>query len=173
MPRNYNKYQYETSPRKLEPEYAPKKNSYKGKKSTAKKPEIKKVKQKKKQKQDNKKEKQTIKYIIFGFIILFAMCFQNAKIDENFEKMQDLKKELAAIEKENSQLELELESNLNLANIEQQAKELLGMQKLTSKQIVYVNLEKDDHVEAAAESVKISNESIFTKAINTIKKIFK
>ena len=44
MPRNFNKYQYETSPRKLEPEYAPKKNTYKGKKSTAKKPEIKKVK---------------------------------------------------------------------------------------------------------------------------------
>ena len=32
MPRNYNRYQYETSPRKLEPEYAPRKNNYKGKK---------------------------------------------------------------------------------------------------------------------------------------------
>ena len=101
------------------------------------------------------------------------MCFQNAKIDENFEKMQDLKKELAVVEKENSQLELELESNLNLANIEQQAKELLGMQKLTNKQIVYVNLDKSDHVEAAAESVKLSNETIFTKVANTIKKLFK
>ena len=48
MPRNFNKYQYETSPRKLEPEYAPKKNTYKGKKSTARKPEekIKKVSKK-------------------------------------------------------------------------------------------------------------------------------
>ena len=32
MPRNYNKYQYETSPRKLEPEYAPKKTLTRGKK---------------------------------------------------------------------------------------------------------------------------------------------
>lgn len=173
MPRNFNKYQYETSPRKLEPEYAPKKNTYKGKKSTAKKPDIKKVKTSKKAKQEKSKEKQTIKYIIFGFALLFAMCYQNAKIDESFEKVQDIKKELAAIEKENSQLELELESNLNLGNIEQQAKEILGMQKLTNKQIVYVNFEKDDHVEAAAESVKITNESFFTKAINTIKKLFK
>ena len=173
MPRNFNKYQYETSPRKLEPEYAPKKNTYKGKKSTAKKPTVKKIKSNKKAKKENKKEKQTIKYIIFGFAIVFAMCFQNAKIDENFEKMQDLKKELAVVEKENSQLELELESNLNLANIEQQAKELLGMQKLTNKQIVYVNLDKSDHVEAAAESVKLSNETIFTKVANTIKKLFK
>ena len=173
MPRNYNKYQYETSPRKIEPEYAPKKNTYKGKKSTAKKPEIKKIKDNKKIKPKDKKQKQTIKYLIFGFAVVFAMCFQNAKIDENFEKMQNLKKELALVEKENSQLELELESNLNLTNIEQQAKELLGMQKLTSKQIVYVNLEKDDHVEAAAESVKITSESIFTKTINTIKSLFK
>lgn len=173
MPRNFNKYQYETSPRKLEPEYAPKKNTYKGKKSTAKKPDIKKVKTSKKAKQEKSKEKQTIKYIILGFALLFAMCYQNAKIDESFEKVQDIKKELAAIEKENSQLELELESNLNLGNIEQQAKEILGMQKLTNKQIVYVNFEKDDHVEAAAESVKITNESFYTKAINTIKKLFK
>ena len=37
MPRNFNKYQYETSPRKLEPEYTPVKNPYKSKKTTAKK----------------------------------------------------------------------------------------------------------------------------------------
>ena len=176
MPRNFNKYQYETSPRKLEPEYAPKKNTYKGKKSTAKKPEViksNKTNKAKKSKNKNKKETQTIKYIVFGFAILFGMCFQNAKIDENFEKVKDLKRELAAIEKENSQLELELESNLNLSNIEQQAKELLGMQKLTSKQMVYVNLEKDDHIETAAESVKITNDSFFKKAVTTLKKLFK
>ena len=37
MPRNFNKYQYETSPRKLEPEYTPVKNPYKAKKTTARK----------------------------------------------------------------------------------------------------------------------------------------
>ena len=37
MPRNFNKYQYETSPRKLEPEYTPIKNPYKSKKTTARK----------------------------------------------------------------------------------------------------------------------------------------
>ena len=37
MPRNFSKYQYETSPRKLEPEYTPVKNPYKKKKTTARK----------------------------------------------------------------------------------------------------------------------------------------
>lgn len=174
MPRNFNKYQYETSPRKLEPEYAPKKNTYKGKKSTARKPEEKIKKVSKKQiKEEQKKQRKTIAYLVLGFGILFAMCYQNAQIDENFEKMQDLKKELASVEKENSQLELAIESNLNLSNVEQQAKELLGMQKLTSKQIVYVNLDKDDYIEPAAESVTIAEESIFQKAVNLVKGLFK
>ena len=174
MPRNFNKYQYETSPRKLEPEYAPKKNTYKGKKSTARKPEEKIKKVSKKQiKEEQKKQRKTFAYLVLGFGILFAMCYQNAQIDENFEKMKDLKKELASVEKENSQLELAIESNLNLSNVEQQAKELLGMQKLTSKQIVYVNLDKDDYIEPAAESVNIAEESIFQKAVNLVKGLFK
>ena len=171
MPRNYNKYQYETSPRKLEPEYAPKRNTHKGKKSTARKttPKV----NKKKQEAQKKKQRKMIKYVCVGFAILFAISFRNAKIDENFEKVQSLKKELAAVEKENSQLELAIESSMNLSNIEQQAKELLGMQKLTSKQIVYVDFEKTDHIEPAAESINIKEDTIFTKAIRTIKGLFK
>lgn len=171
MPRNYNKYQYETSLRKLEPEYAPKKNKYKSKKSTAKK-----VQQKvnKKQLQEEKKQhRKVIMYVALIFSILFAISYRNAQIDESFEKVQDYKKELAAVEKENSQLELAIESSLNLSNVEQQAKELLGMQKLTNQQIVYVNLEKDDHIEVAAENVKIEEETFFNKILNTVKSLFK
>lgn len=169
MPRTFNKYQYETSPRKLEPEYAPKKNTYKGKKSTARSTN----KKNKKLEQQKAKQRKMLTYLFVGFAVLFAICYRNAQIDENFEQVQSLKKELAGIEKVNSQLELAIESNLNLSNIEQQAKELLGMQKLTSKQIVYVDFEKTDHIEAAAESVNIKEDSIFTKAINTIKGLFK
>ena len=174
MPRNFNKYQYETSPRKLEPEYAPKKNTYKGKKSTTRKPEVSKQKvSNKKLQEEKKKHRRMIMYVALVFSILFAISYRNAQIDENFEKVQDYKKELAAVEKENSQLELAIESSLNLSNVEQQAKELLGMQKLTNQQIVYVNLEKDDHIESAAESVNINEESFFDKIINTVKNLFK
>lgn len=174
MPRNFNKYQYETSPRKLEPEYAPKKNNYKGKKSTVKKPETRENKiNKKKLQQERKKQRKIIAYVVLGFAVLFAISYRNAQIDENFEKVQDYKKELAAVEKENSQLELAIESSLNLSNVEQQAKELLGMQKLTNQQIVYVNLEKDDHIETAAESVNIEDETFLNKVINTVKSLFK
>ena len=174
MPRNFNKYQYETSPRKLEPEYAPKKNNYKGKKSTTKKLETKEKKtNKKKLQQERKKHRQIITYVVLGFAVLFAISYRNAQIDESFEKVQEYKKELASIEKENSQMKLAIESSLNLSSIEQQAKEQLGMQKLTNQQIVYVNLEKDDHIESAAESVNIEKETFMDKVINTVKSLFK
>ena len=125
MPRNFNKYQYETSPRKLVPEYAPKKNNYKGKKSTARKPEKKQQKLNiKKLQEERKQHRKIIMYVALAFSVLFAISYRNAQIDENFEKVQDYKKQLAAVEKENSQLELAIESSLNLSNIEQQAKEL-------------------------------------------------
>lgn len=174
MPRNFNKYQYETSPRKLEPEYAPKKNKYKGKKSTARKIETKQQKiNKKKLQEERKQHRKIIMYVALAFSILFAISFRNAQIDESFEKVQDYKKQLAAVEKENSQLELAIESSLNLSNVEQQAKELLGMQKLTNHQIVYVNLEKDDHIEAASENVDIEEENFWDKIVNTVKSLFK
>lgn len=174
MPRNFNKYQYETSPRKIKPEYAPRKNDYKGKKSTAKKPETKtNTIKKKNQKEQKKKQRKIISYIALVFAVIFAICYRNAQIDENFEEVKNLKKDLATIEKENSQLELAIESSMNLSNIEQQAKELLGMQKLTNKQIVYVNLEKDDYIEAATESVKLEKTSPVEKVIKTILSLFK
>lgn len=174
MARNLNKYQYETSPRKLAPEYAPKKNNYKGKKSTVRKIETKEnIKIRKKLQEERKQHRKVIMYVILAFSVLFAISYRNAQIDESFEKMQDYKKELAYIEKENSQLELAIESSLNLSNIEQQAKELLGMQKLTNQQIVYVGLEKDDHIETAAENVNIEENTVLDKIINTVKSLFK
>ena len=166
MPRNFNKYQYETSPRKLEPEYTPMKNPYKAKKTTARK--IKKGNNSNKQLKN--KQKQVIKYLIVGFAIVFGMCYRNSQIDENFAKMQKLKKEVADVEKQNTQLEISIENGLNLNNLEQEAKEKLGMQKLNSKQ----TLPKSDYIESATEEMIIDEEPSGLKGIiNAITNIFK
>ena len=91
MPRNFNKYQYETSPRKLEPEYTPKKNPYKSKKTSARK-----INSKKEKALEIKKQKhRVIKYLVVGFLILFAISYRNSKIDESFAKMQKIIKYLS------------------------------------------------------------------------------
>ena len=42
-----------------------------------------------------------------------------------------------------------------MKNIEQMAKEMLGMQKLDNSQKVYINLPKKDYIESASEEVVI------------------
>ena len=167
MARSYNRYEYETSPRKIEPYNAPKKTINKVKKATNKK-------SKKKQKEERKMKVKVVVCTFLIFAIFFAVSYRNAQIDESFEKVQTLKSELAQIEKENAQLEVSIESNLNLTNLEQQARSLLGMQKLTNKQTEYVTLPKTDYIEAASEQVVIEEKTgIFETIINYISQLFK
>ena len=168
----YQGYQYETSPRKVEPEYEPIKIDYKGKKkSTLKKTSNK--KQTKKQAKSKIKIKM-IMAIAFTFSLLFAVIYQNSLITESFSKKENLKKNLSAIEKENEQLKVNIEKSLNLNNVEQSAKEMLGMQKLDNSQKVYVNLPKEDYVESAVEEVVVEEDTSFwEKLFNKISNIFK
>jgi len=160
-----NRYQYETSPRKLQPEYEPIPKKY-PKKSTARS-----IKKEPKLKQKKKKQSKAkmITYVVIGFTILFAISYRNSVINEKFAEIKTLKSNLAAIEKENEQLEVNIENNLNLKTVEQSAKELLGMQKLEQSQTVYVNLPKEDYVEPATEKIiKEENINWFEKIINFI-----
>lgn len=159
-------YQYETSPRKLEPEYEPQKNPYVKKKSST----LKKKNNNKKQENSKKQLKAHVKTVMFIgmiFSILLAISYRNSLINESFNKNTELKATLATTQKENEQLQVNIENNLNLSNIEKLAKEKLGMQKLDNSQKVYVSLPKKDYVEPAVEEVVINQEvSLFQKIIN-------
>ena len=152
----YNSYQYETSPRKIQPEYElPQEEIQKQKKHTSAK-----IKNKKKTKLKVRlrPKAKVVLYIALGFAVLFAISYQNSLITESFNEKEALKKDLATIEKENEQLKVNIENSLNLTNIEQLAKERLGMQKLDNSQKVYVNLDKKDYVQSATEEVIVEEE---------------
>lgn len=157
-------YQYETSPRKIEPEYTRTKNPYKKTKTSKnnKNSNSKKVATKKKTKYNNK----PIIYIAIGFIMLFTISYRNSLINESYNNKEALKSQLSAVQKENEQLKVNIESSLNLNNVEQQAKEKLGMQKLDNSQKIYISLPKKDYIEAATEEVVIGEElNIWQKII--------
>ena len=156
-----NRYQYETSPRKLRPEYEPIKKKY-PKKSTARKTTPKKSK---KEKQKRKEHIKTVAYLFFVFAILFAISYRNSVIDESFKETQNLKTELATIQKENEQLQVNIESSLNLKNIEEAAKTNLGMEKLDASKTKYMNLPRQDYVEPATEEVKLQEETNWLEEI--------
>lgn len=166
---NQNRYQYETSPRKLQPEYTPVKKKY-PKKSTAKKQDVK-ISSKKQQAKNNNLK--ILLYIGAMFAILFAISYRNALIAQEYNEIKSLKAQLAEVEKENKQLEVNIESKTNLGAIEEKAKKELGLKKLDDSQTVYVSLDKSDYIESSIEEVKIEeNKNLFENIINKIKNIF-
>ena len=150
----YNRYyQYETSPRKLKPEYETVKKTY-PKKSTARK-----TNKKEEEKQKKALHIKIISYIAICFISLFIISLRYSKIDDTYAKLTSKKEELESIDKETRQLEAVIESNLNLTKIEEDAKNLLGMQKLKPEQKIYVTLPKTDHVEISSDKVEVNSSS--------------
>lgn len=174
MAKNYNMYNYETSPRKIQPEYIPKTKQKTNKNVRANEHEKlkKKLEEKKLQEQKRKKQqRKLILYICIGFTILFAVSYRNSQIDETFSQVQKLQKDLANIEKENEQLKVNIESGSNLNSLEQSAKELLGMQKLSNKQSVYVSLPKVDYIEGAQKE-ETNKESFLESITKNLLNIF-
>lgn len=145
------RYEYSTSPRKLQPEYNPKKRNKKNNLKVVKDLPRQEVKMTKEQ---IKRRKNIALIVVAIFVVLLTVSYRNSQINEKFSQVQKLKKELSSIQKENEQLKVNIENSLNLNNVEKIAKEKLGMQKLTNRQTLYVSLPKKDYVEAATEEVK-------------------
>ena len=145
------RYEYSTSPRKLQPEYNPRKREKKNNLKVVKDLPRQEVKMTKEQK---KRRKSIALIVVAIFVVLLTVSYRNSQINEKFSQVQKLKKELSSIQKENEQLKVNIENSLNLNNVEKIAKEKLGMQKLTNRQTLYVSLPKRDYVEAATEEVK-------------------
>lgn len=145
------RYEYSTSPRKLQPEYNPRKRAKKNNLKVVKDLPRQEVKMTKEQ---IKRRKNIALIVVAIFVILLTVSYRNSQINEKFSQVQKLKKELSSIQKENEQLKVNIENSLNLNNVEKIAKEKLGMQKLTNRQTLYVSLPKRDYIEAATEEVK-------------------
>lgn len=151
-------YQYGTSPRKLEPvRQKPKQNN-------AKKP-----KSKAKQKQVTVHKLKLFATLGIVFAIMFAICYRYSLVDQRFKDIQTIKKEYIALQTTNDQLEIGIQSSLDLTNIERYAKDKLGMQKAGASQVKYIEIAKEDKVELNENIVQDKN--IFQKFFEGIAKI--
>lgn len=151
-------YEYETSPRKIEPDYERPRT-----KKTATQKKSKKV-----QNKAIKESRKTAKYIIeiaIAFAVLLTISYRYSLINTRFSEKENLKSQLADIQKQNAQLQLSIETGTNINNIEQQAKEKLGMKKLDNNQKVYVSLPKEDYVESSTEQVETGEDETWWQAL--------
>ncbi len=160
------RYEYETSPRKLEPELPRRKQPQKRKLKVVEDLPRQEVRVSKKQ----KKRQIKLTLVVMGiFILLLTISYRNSQINEKFKQVQTLKRDLASLQKENEQTKVSIQNSLNLNTIEKLAKEKLGMQKLTNKQTVYINLPKKDYIESASEEVvKEEEKNWFEQLIDKI-----
>ena len=99
--------------------------------------------------------------------------YRSVKIREYYAGVQTLNKEISSLEKENGQISVQIQNNFNLNNIEEIAATTLGMQKLSSSQTVYVNLDTKDYTEISPKSIiKEEKTSLFKKIIDKIVDFF-
>ena len=107
------------------------------------------------------------------FVILFAVSYRNALIAQKYSEIKTLKTSLSELDKENKQLEVNIESKTNLGAIEEKGAKELGLKKIDDSQIVYVNLDKQDYVEPSDEQVNLSEDQNWLESIiSKIKNIF-
>ena len=169
-------YQYETSPRKLEPEYKPNKNRNNKKlKKQKNKTQLKKSNlqiKREKEMAERKKKRKIIVYMGIIFVAFFIITYRNSQIDESFMQVKSMQSELALLQKENEQLKVNIENSFNLSTIEQQAKELLGMQKLDDSQKEYISLPKENFIEPVSEKIIIQEDNWFQKVLKIITNIW-
>ena len=165
-------YQYGTSPRKYEPEYAPRTtkkvttrnmNSKKLESKSDVKKRIEKQKYKKAQERKNKAIQLIVVIAIFG--MLLALSYREIAIMEMFNQKKELENQLATIQKENGQIEKSIkeeENKLKWNEIKKTASEQLGMQAKTATP---VDLEKSDNVETTNKLIKEDETSLIEKII--------
>lgn len=106
-----------------------------------KQPHIKKIPKTKKVQKSNYNS--LVVFIIVGFILCFGMVFLKVQINETTSQIQNQTKMLNELKSDEIRLKMNIESNVSLNNIEKQAKEELGLNKIETSQIEYVNIEKD------------------------------
>ena len=152
-------YEYDTSPRQLDDDL------YQRTKSSSRKKVSKKPKMRVLTKSENKKDYKLIAEICIVFALFAVIGYRVSTINASLKEKEALKAELTEIKKQNEQLQVTIEQQMNINTIEQEAKEKLGMQKLDNNQKVYVTLPKEDYTESSyyEESEDSEESSWFSK----------
>lgn len=91
--------------------------------------------------------------------IVLALCAgfmisRNVAVYEGKNEVEALQKELNQLKEYSSQKAFELDSNLDLEEIEKTAKAKLGMVRPEKYQTVYINIKQDDVTEVTANEVE-------------------
>ena len=159
--RNYG-YQYETSPRKLDPEYE--KRPVKKKKVQSKKRNVtsKKVQNKKKQQKKVSFEMKFFLHSMLFFAVIFAIIACQAMVNQRYKERESLKKEYS---------ELFVASKAT-NDMNENARVLASDYGMQTKSATLIDLETTDYIESSRSQVETEEMNLFEKLVNWIKNKF-
>lgn len=116
----------------------------------------------------------TKKGILLGTVIvafLFLICMRYTEINEKFNEVNALEKDLASAKALNQQLNANIESKTDLGYIEKYAKYQLGMQKPNESQIVRIAYEKRDKISTPIIIDEEEDSSFLSRLFNDLRKL--
>lgn len=96
--------------------------------------------------------------------MLFAVLYTNAKTNELTHEISDLQKNLSVSQSENTRLNSELDSLVSMNMIDQYAVEKLGMTKMKSNQIKYIDVSQYKQKRMAAAQAILNQKQAQSKA---------
>lgn len=114
----------------------------------------------------------SVLYLACGFAIAFLVCYRYSLINERFNQLEKIKKELITAQTVNEQIQAEIDSQTDLSYIENYAKYQLGMQKPSNSQIVYVNVEKQDRIITPVSIEEVKEKTWFDNLYEKVIKLF-
>ena len=94
----------------------------------------------------------------------FAVLYTNAKTNELTHEISDLQKNLSVSQSENTRLNSELDSLVSMNMIDQYAVEKLGMTKMKSNQIKYIDVSQYKQKRMAAAQAILNQKQAQSKA---------
>ena len=116
----------------------------------------------------------TKKGILLGTVIvafLFLICMRYTEINEKFNEVNALEKDLASAKALNQQLNANIESKTDLGYIEKYAKYQLGMQKPNESQIVRIAYEKRDKISTPIIIDEEEDSSFLSRLFNDLRNL--
>lgn len=103
------------------------------------------------------KQFSVVKFMLTAFLAAFLLCVilnGNAQQNAEFMAQSEINSQIAQLTEENARLQAQLETKTSLKNVEDYAENVLGLQKLDTAQMEYVELESTNVIRVVEKEDK-------------------
>mgnify|MGYP003378673356 CR=1 FL=1 len=107
--------------------------------------------------------------VIAAIGLMLGLVISSVQLNDITREIRICKEDIEELKSDEKKLEVEMEKKLNLRNIEETAKNELGLSKIEKSQIHYLSIVSDDKIELAN---KEKDESAVGNALSSLVKSF-